>query len=622
MFLYTLYFIYELLVIILAFATCGKGIIMSAINISPGKQTLIVCFILTTASLAIYLQVNQFSFINADDTLYVTENILVRQGISLDGIRWAFTSISSGFLYPLTWLSLMLDFQLYGLHAGGYHLTNLILHVLSALMLFLLFCRMTGMIWRSAFVAFLFALHPVNVESFAWVSERKDVLCAFFWMLTLYSYVRYTEKPVIKRYLPVLFFFICALMSKPMAVTLPAVMILLDYWPLERFKSGARNMILMQLKEKFLFFILSAVFCAITLYAWFEPYSGHDYSLIFRLSLAPVSFLNYLGKLFWPCDFAIIYPYPETIPSGRVLLSLLFIFIISTAAIILARRFKYLLAGWLWYAVTVLPILGITKTGTHFIHDHYIYLPSLGISIMLAWGIPSLIKEKNVKNIILFPAAITFLVIISFMSLLQCSYWKNSVEVFNHALKATNDNVLAHAFLSYALYSDGKFEDAIYHCDRVILLQTNQAGIYNNRGNAYFGLGRKKRAAEDYSAAIRLRSDYAEAYYNRAAAYIDLGQHMRAVRDYTKIVIIKPDFVQAYLNRGFVYSRLGILKAALADYSTAISLKPDYVEAYVNRGAIYLNQGNTKKGCADARKACALGDCIILNRALQRKDCG
>ena len=269
---------------------------LNKINISPGKQKLIVYIVLTVVTLAVFWQVNQFDFINFDDNVYVTENIHIQSGITLDGFRWAFSTTYAEFWHPLTWLSLMFDYQLYGLNAGGYHLTNLILHILSTLLLFWLFNRMTGAIWKSAFVAAFFALHPLHVESVAWIAERKDVLSAFFWMLTLCLYVYYTEKPVIKRYLLVLFSFVLALMSKPMVVTLPVIMILLDYWPLKRFESQKGNLILWQLKEKIPFFILSAVFSIITLYAQIQSLSFKIYSLEFPACQRSCFFCDLSGK--------------------------------------------------------------------------------------------------------------------------------------------------------------------------------------------------------------------------------------------------------------------------------------------------------------------------------------
>jgi hypothetical protein len=570
---------------------------LNKINISPDRQKLIVYLVLTIVTLAVFWQVNQYHFINCDDPIYVTENSHVQSGITLDGFLWAFSTTYAEFWHPLTWLSLMFDYQLHGLNAGGYHLTNLILHVMSALLLFWLFNRMTGTIWRSAFVAAIFALHPLHVESVAWIAERKDVLSAFFWMLTLCFYVYYTEKPIIKRYLLVLFSFACALMSKSMVVTLPVVMILLDYWPLDRLhsreivktipeampvstdKGKKKNKLkkaalkknispphdrklselriggiipLWQLKEKTPFFILSA-FCSFsTVYAQFKP-SVRYYSLGSRIANAPVSFVTYLEKTFWPHDLTFFYPFSDQLRLWQVLGSVLLILVMSTAIILAVKRLPYLFVGWFWYAITIAPVIGIIQIGDHVMADRYTYLPSVGIAVMLAWGISSLIKSEDLRKKILFPSGIAVLAIIAVLTWKQCSYWKNSIELFKQALQVTEANYKAHANLGLALFNEGKIEEAIDH----------------------------------YNQAIRIEPNYNQAYYNRGTIYTKLGQYQRAIKDYNE----------------------------------AIRIKPDYSISYNNRGAAYLLQGNNALGCRDVQKACELGICKTLEAAKSNGIC-
>ena len=405
---------------------------LNKLNINPRKQKLIVYIALTVVTLAVFWQVNRYDFINFDDNIYVTENSVVQTGITLAGFRWAFSTTYYGGWIPLIWLSYMFDYQLHGLNAGGYHLTNLILHIMSALLLFWLFTRMTGAIWKSALVAALFALHPLHVESVAWIAERRDVSSAFFWMLTLCLYVYYTEKPVIRRYLLVVFSFICALMSKPMVVTLPVVMILLDYWPLGRLQSqklgnNLTNFIpdstnqsiretkskketpkgnisppdkrrlsetriagiipLWQLWEKIPFFVLSAVFSIMILYDHYKLSPKYS-PLGSRIANAPVSFVTYLEKTFWPHDLAIFYPFSDKLPLWQILGATILILVISIAVMVMVRRLPYMLVGWLWYAITLLPVIGILPIENYAMADRYTYLPSIGIGIMLAWGIP------------------------------------------------------------------------------------------------------------------------------------------------------------------------------------------------------------------------------------------
>ena len=560
---------------------------LNKLNISPGKQKLIVYIVFALVTLAVFWQVNQYDFINFDDPLYVTDNSHIQSGITPDGFLWAFsTTYANNFWHPMIWLSFMLDYQLYGLNAGGYHLTNLILHIMSTLLLFWLFNRITGSIWKSAFVAALFALHPLHVESVAWITERKDVLSAFFWMLTLCLYVYYTEKPVIKRYLLVLSSFVCALMSKPMVVTLPVIMILLDYWPLKRFESKKGNLILWQLQEKTPFFLLSAVLVIITLLVHHDP-TAKNISLNSRLANASVSFVTYLEKTFWPQDMAVFYPFPTQIPVWQVIGSSLLILVISITVIVTIKRLPYLFVGWLWYAITIAPVIGIIRSGEQAMADRFIYLPSIGIAVMLAWGVPLLFPRADMRKKILFPAGVAFITILSFITWQQCGYWKNSLDLFNHALLVTKDNYLAH----------------------------------NNRGSAYDKLGQYQNAIEDFNKTIRLKPDYALVYYNRGTVYGELGQYQQAIGDFDKAIRLKPDDAKAYNNRGFIYVKFGQYQLAIDDYNKAIRLKQNYADAYYNRGLAYLLQGNNELGCVDAQKACELGNCKILEWAKDKGIC-
>jgi len=593
---------------------------LNKINIGPDRQRLIIYLVLTVVTFAVFWQVNQYDFINFDDPVYITENLHVQSGITLEGFRWAFSTKYFGLWNPLVWLSFMFDYQLFGLNAGGYHLTNLILHIMSALLLFWLFNRMTGAIWKSAFVAGLFALHPLHVESVAWIAERKDVLSAFFWMLTLCLYVYYTEKPVIRRYLLVLFSFVCALMSKPMVITLPVIMILLDYWPLERFKSNKDNLILWQLKEKIPFFILSAVVSVITLYAPYNP-SVRYYYLSSRIANAFVSFVIYLEKTFGPHDMSVFYPFLAHIPVWQVLSASLLIIVITTVVIAMVKRWPYLFVGWLWYTITILPVIGIIQIGNYSMADRYHYLPSIGIAVMLAWGIPSLIKSEETRKKILFPAGIAVLFALAVLTWHQCGYWKNSATLFSHSLQVTKNNYLAHNSLGLALFAEGKTGEAINQYNKAIRIRPDFIRPYHNRGAAYASLGQYQRAIADYNEAIRIRPDFAEVYNNRGIAHSLLGQQQQAIIDYNESIRIKPDYFEAYNNRGNAYSDLGRKERAIEEFNEAIRLKPDYGLFYANRATVYFYLDKNKQGCLDARKACELGNCKTLEMANGNEYC-
>jgi tetratricopeptide (TPR) repeat protein len=579
---------------------------LKKINLSSDRQKLIVYLALTVVTFTVFWQVNLYDFTNLDDPLYVTENSHIQSGISLTGVRWAFsTTYADTLWHPLIWLSFMLDNQLVGLNAGGYHITNLILHIFSTLLLFWLFNRMTGAIWRSAFVAVLFAVHPLHVESVAWIAERKDVLSAFFWMLTLCMYVYYTEKPVIKRYLPVVFCFVLALMSKPIVVTLPVILILLDYWPLKRFEFREGKFVLWQLKEKIPLFILSAVFSLITIYTQYNPSIKH-FPFGLRIANASVSFITYLEKTLWPRDLAVFYPYPAQIPLWQVLGTTLLILVISVLVIAAAKRLPYLFVGWLWYAITLLPVIGIVQSGEQAMANRYHYLPSIGIAVMLAWGIPLLFTREDLRKIILFPAGVFFIAILSFITWQQCGHWQNSIKLWNYNLQITKNNALAHNNLGIALSDEGKNEEAMDHFIEAIRLKPYLFYAFNNRGSAYVKLGRYQLAIEDFNQAIRLNPNFADGYHSLGIIHIKLGLYQNALDYFSKAIRLRPDDSSYYSDRGIAYANLGQYRLAIDDYNHAIRLKPTDADLYFIRGTAYHNLGRYQSAVDDFNEAIRL----------------
>jgi protein O-mannosyl-transferase len=613
---------------------------LNKLNISPKKQILIVYASLTIITLAGFWQVTQHEFNNADEAFHVTENYYVQSGITLDGIRWAFSNTWARFWHPLTWLSLMLDYQIYGLNAFGYNLTNIILHVMSTLLLFWLFNRMTGDIWKSAFIAALFALHPLQLILFGSIHRRKDFLSAFFWMLTLCLYVYYTEKPVIKRYMAVCFSFICALMSKPIVVTLPVIMILLDYWPLRRFRSLKISSIFRQLKEKSFFFVLSAVFSVITIYAH-DPTITQYCPLDTRIARASVAYLIHLHHFFLlPYET----PFFEQISFHQVLGPFLLILFISVAVTTMAKRLPYLFVGWLWYIITLLPAIGIVQCGhTDLILPHYAYLSSIGIVIMLTWGIPLLIPNRSLQKIILFPIAIA---VITFLAIITCqmsTYYRNTTTKVSRLLQVTNDNYIMHNSLGISLIPDDgnifnvnlltkainfqlafpdekKLKDAIDFYNKAISQNPDDAFAYNNRGTIYNKLGQHQLAIDDYNQAINLKPDYSIAYTNRVISCHMLGfkgqscSQDRVYRDlekacslgnckylkFNKILEsrIKKDSTHNFNNRWTDYS-----KRAIDFFSKFINQKSDNAQKYNDRGVNYSQNGQYKLAIEDFNKA-------------------
>lgn len=550
-------------------------------NLDPNKQKFIVYALLIVVILAVYWQVNQYDFINVNDDDYLTENSHVQAGLTVDGLYWAFSTFHAGFWHPLTWLSLMFDYQLYGLNAGGYHVTNLILHILSTLLLFWLFNRMMGNVWRGAFVAAFFALHPFHVESVAWIAERKDVLSAFFWMLSLCLYVYYTEKPDIRRYLPVIFSFACALMSKSMAVTLPVVMILLDYWPLGRFQANKGHLILWQLREKISFLILSIVASITQLHIWNEPSAKEIFSFGSRLANASVVFVTYLGSIFYPHDIYLFRPFTLQHPIWQFLGALLLIFVISIFTIIMMKRFPHLFVGWFWYAITILPVVGITSNGVYWMNEHYIYLPSTGIGIILGFGIPVLFSGKSMHKKFLFASAVTFLIMLSIVTWQKCGHWKDSITFLKHDVNASENNYLSFNNLGCALAAKGKIQEAI----------------------------------DNFNKAIQVAPDLYLSYYNRGLAYSELGKYQRAIEDYDQTIRLKPDCAGAYISRGIAYAGLSKYEQAIKEFNMTLRLNADDTNAYHNRSLVYFKQGENELGCRDAYKACELGNCSALDLA-------
>jgi len=440
-----------------------------------------------------------------------------------------------------------------------------------------------------------------------------------------------------------------------MVITLPVIMILLDYWPLRRFESRKGNLFLWQVKEKLPLIVLSVTAVLITYYT---PSTHKSYELLpleTRLANAPVAFVIYLVKTFWPHNMTIFYPFPSQIPVWKITVSLLFIILSSLIIILKTRRLPYLFVGWFWFIIAIAPAIGIIQIGDFAMTDRYHYLPSIGISIMLAWGIPSFIRNKPAEKKILLPLAVLVLMILAVLTWKQCDYWKSSVELWKHAVNVTKNNFLAYNNLAIALFAEGKNEQAIYYYNKAITIKpfevvpyqnkaivyaktgqynlaidsysealrikSDNSDAYYSRGALYHQLGRYQEAVEDFSSAIRLQPDNSLAYFNRGNALITLGRYQQAIDDFSKSISLKPDYVDAYNNRAFVYLSQKRYQEAVGDYSRAISLKPDYADAYNNRAFVYLNQGDHLSGCHDAKQACALGNCQILKTAKSKGYC-
>jgi len=457
------------------------------------------------ATFCIYSQVQDHEFINLDDNKYVTENSMVQAGFTNESIIRAFTNTHFGLWLPITTLSYMLDYQLYGLNPKGFLLTNLFFHIANSLLLFLVLFRMTGAIWQSAFVAVVFALHPLNVDSVAWVAERKNVLSTFFLLLTIWAYIRYAEKPTTNRYSLVFLLFSFGLMSKHMLVTLPFVLLLFDYWPLERFKLGRRERefkiaqkdkyfngeknISELVLEKFPLLILSALF-SITALILFEKYHGEPVaqdpvSILTILTNGMISYFEYLWKMLWPKGLAILYAHPgNTLAVWKGVLCGIALLAITTISIKLIRKAPYFVVGWFWYLGTLIPVIGFITVGHHLIADRYAYLSLIGIFVIIAWGVPELLKEWHYrKNVLKASAGILILTLMP-ITWIQVSHWKSSITVFKHAIKVTDKKypnfAAVHNNLGIALVAKQKIEEAISHYKMAIKIKPDYADAHNN----------------------------------------------------------------------------------------------------------------------------------------------
>ena len=450
----------------------------------------VICLVLALVTLVVYWPITRHGFTNFDDDGYITGNPHVKSGLTWPGIVWAFRSTETGNWHPLTWISHMLDCQLYGLNPGGHHLTNLIFHIANTLLLFLLLTQLTGAIWRSAFVAALFAWHPLHVESVAWAAERKDVLSAFFWMLTLFFYARHAQNKTSRNpqlstlnYILALFFFACGLMSKPMVVTLPFVLLLLDWWPLNRFQAGsfarsAVNLII----EKLPFFALAAAGSIVTYLAQKAGGAVSNDTFAFRLTNALCSYLRYISKTFWPVDLAVIYPFPGHGLAVPAMIAAILLMIVSVWLIFSARRHPWLLVGWLWFLGTLVPVIGLVQIGSQSMADRYMYIPAIGLFILLVWGANELLNAWPKKQKILTWAGIAALAGCLVCTRAQIKYWQDSISLFRHASEVTSNNYVAFACLAQAL-------DAADHEAEALAAATNAVRIETTYPPGQFFLG-------------------------------------------------------------------------------------------------------------------------------------
>jgi tetratricopeptide (TPR) repeat protein len=637
-----------------------------------------MAILLMLVTLALYWPATRCDFVTFDDNMYVIDNSHVTSGLTLENAGWAFRSGYAANWHPVTWLSHMLDCQVFGLKPWGHHLTNVLLHVLNAGLVFALLQQMTGARWRSLLVAALFAFHPLRVESVAWVSERKDVLSAFFGLLALMAYVRYAQKSVVRGpwsvvsspwsvvrdlwsvvrgpwslshlpssifYLLSLCFFALGLMSKPMLVTWPLVMLLLDYWPLgrsaecgtrsaesEERKGGggsaecamrgadsrdpqpasrctfdvSRTALLPLFLEKLPFFALSAISSVVTFVVQQRGgamMAAENLPLGVRSGNALISYCRYLGKLCRPVDLSVFYWHPGQWPLGNVLLAGGVILGLSVLLFVLRRRAPFLLVGWLWFLGTLVPVIGLVQVGDQAMADRYTYLPSLGVLILAVWGAYELTRRWHYPVIALSVAGGAALVLCLGLTRQQIGYWRDGEALFRHALAVTENNQTVHVAFGDALGRKGQTDEAIRQYQEILRLDPGYALAHNNLGIALVVKGQTDEAIRELEEAIRLKPDYAEAYYNLGAAFGKKGQIDEAIRQFQEAIRLKPDYTAARNDLGFILNKKGQTDGAIRQFQEATRLKPDDAVSHCNLGLALAQKGQIAEAIRQFQQA-------------------
>jgi protein O-mannosyl-transferase len=587
------------------------------------------CIALIGLTLITFWPLLHHEFVNYDDPIYVTENPRVASGLSWQNVGWALRTGHAANWHPVTWLSHMLDVQLFGLNPGWHHFTSLLFHAANTVLLFGLLHRMTQAAGRSAVVAALFAVHPLHVESVAWVAERKDVLSGFFFMLTLWAYVRYVEQStlhapgsdvttcapgaerqstenhptaapfpvsrftfyVLRYYLLALLFFALGLMSKPMLVTLPFVLLLLDYWPLDRCELKTQNsklktILLLLVREKIPFFVLSAATSVVTMLVQSQGGAVRSmgaFPFSQRLGNAAVACFCYLGQTFWPVNLAVFYPMPDRVPLGLFALAVGVLGCVTAASLFRFpvfgfRTSKAASMGWFWFLIMLIPVIGLVQVGMQQRADRYMYLPSIGLFVLLVWGCAEWWPGKLTK-VGLAAGAIAGCALAAHV---QVGHWQNSERLFRHALEVTRGNYIAHNNLGYALFTQGKVDDAIAHYESALQLNPNYEDAHSNLGRALAAQGKYAAAGVHFEAVLKLRPDDFKAHNNLGNVLAEQGRHPEAVLQFQEALRLKPNHAGAHNNLAISYQELGRTAEAIAQYRAALRWQPDSLEAINN----------------------------------------
>jgi len=585
----------------------------------------LITLLLVVMTVAVFWQTLGNGFTNYDDDEYVTNNGRVQKGLSGESIVWAFTTTHSFNWHPLTWISHMLDWQLYGRNAMGHHLTSLLFHLANVLLLFFVLNRMTKSMWKSAFVAALFGIHPLHVESVAWIAERKDVLSTFFWLLTMLTYVWYVERPGIGKYLLVMLSLALGLMAKPMLVTLPFALLLLDYWPLGRFRvKAAKERSKPQsgwklVREKIPLFVLAAASCVITVVA--QRKGGAvvvlgNLPLGQRVAGALAAYISYIVKMVWPSGLVVFYPHPtNTLPSWQVVGATVLLILVTVLAIKAARSRPYLTVGWLWYVITLLPVIGFVQVGSQAMADRYTYIALTGLFVIVAWGVPDLLggrvqtgksgPAKSPRRAEKVSPALAGLAIAALLPFtwLQVGYWRNSVTLFEHALAHTSNNWVACHNLALAKAERHKFAEAIPLYKEALRLMPSDFGAQTNLGLALVELGKIAEAIPHYEEALRINPGSAEAHYNLGCALEKQGKTERAIACYKEALRLAPNFAAVHNNLAGALTKQGRIAEAIPHYREVGRTPSDPAQSHNNLGIALAAERKFDEAIIEYRKA-------------------
>ena len=563
------------------------------------RITIVIYLFLAAITLAAFAQTIRYDFVNFDDDVYVYNAPAVQAGLTIKGIALAFTSPHARNWHPLTTISHMLDCQLYGLKAGGHHATNVVLHTVAALLLFRVLRQMTGAVWKSAIVAALFAIHPLHVESVAWVSERKDVLSAVFFLAMLNAYVHYARAPSIARYVVVAVLLMGGLMSKPMLVSSPLILLLLDYWPLRRFEQpfstngkirtpgpGHQTRAIGHLfLEKIPLLVLSAASCVITFILQKRATGAiPPLPFLWRMQNAVATYVIYVWKTFWPTDLAVFYPHPnDTLAIWEILVAIGLLLAMTIAAIVFRRKRPYLFTGWFWYVGMLLPVIGLVQVGEQGHADRYTYLSNVGLFLLVVWLVAEVAAVSRFRSRVALAAAVVLIGALACGAFVQTSYWRNSETLWTHALAVTSNNDVAHNNLGYLCVDRGELDQAISHFEAASSIRSRKQDPHYDVGSAFVQMnladslarkGLSDEAMVHYEEALRLQPNYADAYYNRGSVLFAEGRIDEAIADWEKALQLQPNDADAHTGLGNAFLRQGLLKEAIAHYERALTLSP------------------------------------------------